>query len=371
MAHPESYMRLALNLAAKAVGDTSPNPVVGAVIVKGGRVVGRGYHRRAGLPHAEVEALRAAGKKARHAAMYVTLEPCDHLGRTPPCCEAVIAAGIKRVVVAMKDPHPITNGRGIAHLRRAGVQVVAGVLEDEARRLNAPFVKAMTAHLPWVVAKVAQSLDGKIATATGASRWISSEASRRMAHRLRRGVDAILVGVNTVVADNPSLTVRAGRPSLRKDRPLKVILDSRLRTPLSSRCLSSSSSTPTIMATTERSAKKQAPYRRRGVDLIVLPPLRGRVPLKQLLQGLLLHYQVQSVLIEGGGEVLASAFQEQLVDRLVWVVAPLILGGRTSPSSVGGGGIQRLQEAVRLKDLSVRRVGTDVVIEGDVVYPSI
>ncbi|OGX31318.1 MAG: riboflavin biosynthesis protein RibD [Omnitrophica WOR_2 bacterium RIFCSPHIGHO2_12_FULL_64_13] len=248
--------------------------------------------------------------------------------------------------------------------------MATGVLAEEARRLNAPFVKAMTAQVPWVVAKVAQSLDGKIATATGESRWISSRPSRRLAHELRRGVDAILVGVNTVRADDPSLTVRVARRLRRRDRPLRVIVDSRLRTPLSSRCLASPSSPTTVIATTERAVKKQAPYRRRGVDLIVMPPVQGRVPLTRLLQGLLLRYQVQSVLIEGGGEILASAFEERLVDRLVWVVAPIIIGGRASPSSVAGRGIQRLAEAIRLKDLRVRRLGTDVVMEADVVYPS-
>ncbi|MBI3323231.1 MAG: bifunctional diaminohydroxyphosphoribosylaminopyrimidine deaminase/5-amino-6-(5-phosphoribosylamino)uracil reductase RibD, partial [Candidatus Omnitrophica bacterium] len=191
-------MRLALELAGKALGDTSPNPVVGAVIVKGGRVVGRGYHRRAGLPHAEVEALRDAGKQARGATMFVTLEPCAHTGRTPPCCEAIITAGIRRVVVAMADPNPRTDGRGIAWLRRAGIQVLTGVLKEEAGRLNEPFTKYITKRLPWVIVKIAQTLDGKIATRTGESRWISSAASRELAHRLRRQVDAIVVGVNTV-----------------------------------------------------------------------------------------------------------------------------------------------------------------------------
>lgn len=374
-------MRVALRLAARALGETSPNPAVGAVIVKGGRIVGRGYHRRAGLPHAEVEALRQAGRSARGSTMYVTLEPCDHTGRTPPCCDAVMAAGVRRVVTAMHDPNPITNGRGLARLRRAGVEVTTGVLEDEAKRLNAPFVKAMTARLPFVTAKVAQSLDGKIATTTGESRWISSEASRRMSHELRREADVILVGVNTVIADDPALTVRGVKRPLRLHRPLKVIVDSRLRTPLSSRCLSSG----TMIATTVRSATQQAPYRHRRIELLVLPPSRarhhapagvrrrrvadGRVPLKKLLQELWRRHQVQSVLIEGGGEVLASAFQERLVDRLVWVVAPIIIGGRASPSSVGGPGIRKLAEAVRLKGVRIRRVGEDVVIEADVAYP--
>lgn len=363
-------MRLALNLAARAVGDTSPNPAVGAVIVKGGRIVGQGYHRRAGLPHAEVEALRRAGKKARGATMYVTLEPCDHLGRTPPCCDAVIAAGITRVVVAMKDPNPITNGRGLARLRRAGVQVVAGVLEDEAQRLNRPFTKTMATGLPWTVAKVAQSLDGKIAGSLGQSRWISSPASRHLVHELRRQVDAILVGLNTVLKDDPRLSARgAGRPP-RAGRPIRVVVDSHLRAPVSSRCLSSADGVQAVIATTERSPRKQQPFRRRGVEMLVLPPLKGRVPLTRLLRELVRRYDVQSVLLEGGGELLASAFKERVVDQIVWFVAPMILGGRSSPSSVGGPGIRRLAEAVRLKDMRIRRVGEDVVIESDVAYPT-
>jgi diaminohydroxyphosphoribosylaminopyrimidine deaminase/5-amino-6-(5-phosphoribosylamino)uracil reductase len=278
----------------------------------------------------------------------------------------VKAEGIKRVVVAMKDPNPITNGRGIAHLRRAGIAVTSGVLEAEAKRLNAPFIKAMTANLPWVTAKVAQSLDGKIATATGESRWISSAASRQLAHELRRGVDAMLVGVNTVIADDPSLTVRGVKRPSRPHRPLRVIVDTHLRTPLSSRCLSPGA----IIATTVRSTTKQAPYRRKGIELIVLPPLRGHVPLKRLMRELWKRHQVQSVLIEGGGEVSASAFQERIVDHLVWIVAPLLIGGRASPSSLGGSGIRRLREAIQLKDLTVRRLGQDVIVEADVEYPT-
>ena len=362
-------MRLALQLASRAVGDTSPNPAVGAVVVKAGRVVGRGYHQRAGLPHAEVNALHQAGGKARGADLYVTLEPCSHTGRTPPCCEAVIAAGIRRVVVGMKDPNPLVDGRGISRLRRAGLHVVTGVLEDEAKRLTASFTKTMTTRLPLVIAKVAQSVDGKIATRTGDSQWISSEASRAHAHRLRRSVDAIVVGVKTVLRDNPRLTARDPARAPRPGRPIRVIVDSRLRTPLTSRCLAVQASAPTILATTARAARRRARFERRGIDVLVLPPSRGRVPLRRLFHELAGRYQVQSVLLEGGGELLASAFQERLVDRIVWFLAPLIIGGRRSVSTVGGEGVARLSQAIRLREVSVRRVGTDVMIEGDVVYP--
>ena len=364
------YMRLALRLAARAVGDTSPNPVVGAVIVKRGRIIGQGYHHQAGLAHAEVEALRQAGRRSRGATMYVTLEPCQHTGRTPPCCDAVVRAGIRRVVMAMKDPNPITNGRGIARLRRAGVQVATGVLEREARRLNAPFAKAITAKMPWVIAKIAQSLDGKIATRTGDSRWISSAASRAFSHQLRRQVDAVLVGVKTVLRDNPRLTARGPQTPARAGRPIKVIVDSRLRTPLSSRCLSDAFPTLTIMATTQRSTATHAPFvRRRGIEVLVFPPSRGRVPLRRLFRELVRRYQIMSVLLEGGGEVLASALADRLVDRLVWVIAPLIIGGRDSPSAVGGAGIQRLAQAIRLRDVTLRRLGPDLVLDASVVYP--
>ena len=363
-------MRLALWLASKALGDTSPNPAVGAVIVKSERVVGQGYHRQAGLPHAEVEALREAGARAKGATMFVTLEPCAHTGRTPPCCEAIIEAGIRCVVVARKDPNPLTNGRGIARLRSAGIQVILGVLEEEAERLNAPFAKFITKALPWAIVKISQSLDGKIATRTGDSKWISSVASRELAHRLRRQVDAIVVGVNTVRRDDPLLTVRgAGRP-VRPHKPLKVIVDSHLRTPLTSRCLSKASPAKTILATTERSSRKRAPFLTRGADVLVLPSLRGRVPLARLFRELARRYGVMSVLIEGGGEVIASALEERLVDRVVWSIAPIIIGGRTSPSSVGGEGPARLAKAVRVDDVLIQRMGVDLVLDASIEYPN-
>ncbi|MBI2104542.1 MAG: bifunctional diaminohydroxyphosphoribosylaminopyrimidine deaminase/5-amino-6-(5-phosphoribosylamino)uracil reductase RibD [Candidatus Omnitrophica bacterium] len=359
-------MRLALRLAGRALGRTSPNPAVGAVVVKGGRVIGQGYHRRAGLPHAEVEALRRAGARARGSTLYVTLEPCNHTGRTPPCCDAILTAGVSRVVIAAKDPNPITNGRGLARLRRSGVRVVAGVLEQEARRLNEPFWKAMRSRMPLVIAKVGQSLDGKIATARGESRWITSPAARRLAHQWRSRVDAILVGVNTVLRDDPRLTAR-GVPR-RLDRPLKVIVDSRLRIPLRAKCLSAQPHAPTLIATTVRAGRKRASLRRRGAEVLTLPPRRGRVPLRRLCRQLA-RRGVQSVLIEGGGEVLASAFAERLVDRIVFFIAPLLIGGRQAPGSLGGVGARRLSQAVRLADITYRRAGPDLCVEARVVYP--
>ena len=233
---PVRHMRRALALARRGAGRTAPNPLVGAVVVRGGRVVGAGYHHRAGAPHAEVLALRQAGRRARGATLYVTLEPCNHHGRTPPCCDAILAAGIARVVVADLDSNPLTAGRGLARLRRAGLRLTTGLLAQDARALNAPFHKVMRTGLPWVIAKIGQSLDGKIAARSGASRWITSAPARRLGQVWRGRVDAVLVGVNTVLQDDPRLSARAGRP--RRGRPVKVIVDSRLRTPLTARCLS-------------------------------------------------------------------------------------------------------------------------------------
>lgn len=359
-------MSRALQLARKAEGWTSPNPMVGAVIVKGGRVLGEGYHRRAGWPHAEVEALRAAGARARGSTLYVTLEPCDHYGRTPPCTDAIIASGVSRLVVAAQDPNPITNGRGLARLRRAGIRVTTGVMAQEAQRLNEAFHKAMTAGLPLVIAKVGQSLDGKVATARGESRWITSPAARRLAHQWRSHVDAILVGVNTVIEDDPLLTVR-GVPS-RPGRPIKVIVDSRLRMPPRARCLSSASPAPTLIATTARQSTRRTALERRGAEILIFRPQRGRVPLRELCR-VLARRGIQSVLIEGGAEVLASAFAERLVDRVVWFIAPLLIGGRGAPSALGGQGIERLRNAVRLTDVEMLRVGPDFCVEARVLYP--
>ena len=370
------YMRRALALARRAEGRTSPNPLVGAVIVRGGRIIGEGFHRRAGAPHAEVVALQRAGASAHGGTLYVTLEPCHHLGRTPPCTDAVLAARIARVVVAARDPNPITDGRGIARLRRAGIRVVTGLLEAEAERLNEPFRKAMTSQMPLVLAKSGQSLDGKIATAGGESRWITSPAARRLVHHWRSRVDAVLVGVQTVLRDDPLLTVRgvARRPG----RPIKVIVDSRLRTPPTARCLSAASPAPSIVATTclprrgagmaMRSRAQHRALTRSGAEVVAFPARRGRVPLRRLCR-YLVRRGIQSVLIEGGGELLAGALEERVVDRILFFIAPVLLGGRSAPSSVGGAGVSRLTRAVRLAELTCRRVGPDLCIEARVVYP--
>lgn len=358
----EFYMRQALRLARKALGQTSPNPAVGAVVVKNGVIVGKGYHRRAGLAHAEVEALLDAGKKARGATLYVTLEPCNHTGRTPPCCDAILASGIRHVVVAVKDPNPITRGRGIKCLQRSGVKVTTGVLAEQARQLNNPFFKVMTQGLPFVRLKLAQSLDGKIATVSGQSQWITSAASRNEGHRWRSRFDAILVGVNTVIADNPRLTSRLKGKSR---QPVKIILDSRLRTPATARCLSGKVWIATLLPASHPRAK--ALISRGAVIMQSKAGKKGRIALRPLFSELA-RRGIQSILIEGGAETAASALDERLVDRAAFFIAPLILGGQGARGAVGGSGIESLSRAIRLESATTRWIGKDLCIEGDIAY---
>ncbi len=350
------YMQRALALARQAEGRTSPNPLVGAVIVHNGRVVGEGYHRCAGAPHAEVEALRVAGAMARGATMYVTLEPCAHHGRTPPCTEAIIAAGISKVFYATGDPNPLVNGKGHARLAAAGIAVDCGLCEREARELNRPFFKHVTTGRPLVTAKFAMSLDGKIATRTGDARWISNPASRQRVHHLRNLSDAILVGVGTVLADNPCLTTRL--PSSAGVRhPLRIVADSTGRAPLTAAIFDPQLPGHTVLATTTVApAGYRAELAARGVEVWTLPAdPRGRVSLPALLdaigqRGLL------TLLVEGGSELLGALFAEGLVDR-VWVfVAPLIIGGVGAPGPVGQPGAARLAGALRLRNLRVELI---------------
>ncbi|MEW5897801.1 MAG: bifunctional diaminohydroxyphosphoribosylaminopyrimidine deaminase/5-amino-6-(5-phosphoribosylamino)uracil reductase RibD [Bacillota bacterium] len=356
-------MRLALELAKKAEGFTSPNPLVGAVLVKDGEIVGTGCHARAGSPHAEIMALREAGEKAQGATLYVNLEPCCHHGRTGPCTEAVIAAKIRKVVVAMADPNPLVAGKGIARLRQAGVEVAVGVLEAEAGRLNEVFSKYITTGLPFVVLKAAMSLDGKIATRRGESRWITSEQARIFGHRLRHRYDAILAGVGTVLADNPSLTARLPEGGGRD--PVRVVLDSSARTPPGAKIINQASPAHTLIAATPKApAARVAALKEAGAEVLVLPPdEKGRVNLPLLMKELA-GREITSVLIEGGAEVHASALNAGIVDKVAWFIAPRIIGGKEAPGPVGGLGAGRLDEAVPLRNVSVQRIGEDIYIEG-------
>jgi diaminohydroxyphosphoribosylaminopyrimidine deaminase/5-amino-6-(5-phosphoribosylamino)uracil reductase len=362
------WMGRALALARRAEGRTSPNPLVGAVLVRNGRAVGEGYHKGPGRPHAEVEALQAAGARARGATLYVTLEPCTHTDkRTPPCAPAVIRAGPARVVIGMADPNPRVAGDGIAALREAGVSTEAGCLEAECRALNAPYVRAMTTGLPWVTLKVAQTLDGKVATASGASRWITGEAARRHGHGLRARNDVILVGIGTVKADDPALTCRLARG---RD-PVRVVVDARLETPPAARVLTEPARVPTILSALD-GADPARGRRLEAAGARVLPLPRaagradtGRIDLEALLKALV-REGWHRVLCEGGPKLASELVRQRLVNRVAFYLAPRILGGDDARGSVGGASPADLSDALALGPLRVRRLGSDVLIEADV-----
>lgn len=361
-------MILALRLAAKGRGTVSPNPMVGAVVVRKGRIVGRGFHARPGLPHAEILALRQAGNLAAGATLYVTLEPCCHQRkRTPPCVPDVIRSGIRRVVIAMTDPNPLVKGRGVAALRRAGLAVTVGVARQEAEELNKAYSHWMRTKRPYVILKAGMTLDGKIATATGESKWIAGPSSRRDVHRLRREVDAVLIGVGTVVHDDPSLTARLGPrlTRLAKRQPLRVVVDSRLRISPRARVLAQQEAGKTVVATTALadSVKKRA-LLEQGIEVLTLPLAGGSVSLAALMNDLG-RRGITSVLLEGGGKLNAAMLKARLVQRVRFYVAPLLLGGDDAKSVIRGKSPARLASAMRLRHLTTRVVGGDLVVEGD------
>lgn len=368
----ERFMAQALGLAKRAYGRTSPNPMVGAVLVREGQVIGRGWHHKAGAPHAEVEALADAARR-RHAVagatIYVTMEPCCTYGRTPPCTEALMRAGVSRVVVAAVDPNPRHAGRGLELLRQAGITVDSGALAAESQRLNEAFNHWIVNRTPWVTAKSAMTLDGKIATASGESKWITGPASRAHAHRLRLGADAVLVGVETVLADDPSLTLRT-QPGFRVPAavPLKrrIILDTRARTPLGCRLASDEARANTLVVVGESADPAKIAALQARVMLIRAPEREGRIDLQWLLPELG-QMSIQHLLVEGGGTVLAAFFESGLVHRTAFFYAPRILGGEESRRSVAGRGFRSLAEAPSLTDVESRRFGEDLFITARVV----
>ncbi len=364
MTRHEFYMKMALALAEKGRGTTSPNPMVGAVIVKKGMIISSAYHHRAGALHAEALALRKAGKTAKGSTLYVNLEPCAHTGRTPPCTDAIIESRIKKVYCAMVDPNPLNNGRGIQVLRKNNIDVEVGLLEADAQKLNKVFIKYITRKMPFVTLKMAESLDGKIATRAGDSKWISSDLSRDYVHRLRSEVDAVLVGVNTILRDNPVLSSR------RQRSPIKVVLDSSLKVPDNARIFSKASPALNIVAISKKSLNKRMTIEKirrlnkKGV-LIISCGRHDRVDLKELL-GDLAELEIANLMVEGGGETAAGFIEEGLVDRVLFFIAPKIIGGRDAITSVEGQGIDRVKKAVQLKNAEVERKGNDILVKGDI-----
>jgi diaminohydroxyphosphoribosylaminopyrimidine deaminase/5-amino-6-(5-phosphoribosylamino)uracil reductase len=374
----ERFMREALCLAARGEGFTRPNPMVGAIVVRSGEAIGRGWHEKCGGPHAEVNAIKeasAAGEKSvSGATLYVTLEPCCHTGRTPPCVDLIIASGIARLVCAMEDPNPLVAGKGIAALKAAGIEVSVGTLERESRALNRAFVKHITTGLPYVILKSAVSLDGKIATASGESKWISCEESRKDAHLLRARVSAIMTGIGTVLADDPLLSARPAGGA--RAQPKRIIVDTNLRIPLTSKIVASSREIPTVIAIGARTANSVDPEIRAkfatleaaGVRIIPVGERDGRVDLA-LLAVILGIDGIDSILIESGGTLAWGALEAGIVDRVRFYVAPVIIGGERARSAIGGNGVESLAKAPTLANAETRMVGRDIVVEGDLCLP--
>ncbi len=351
------HMQRALKLAEKGKGRVHPNPLVGCVIAHGDEIVGEGYHIAFGRAHAEVEALQKAGVKARGATAYVTLEPCAHWGKTPPCTEALIQAGIKRVVAAMKDPNPRVAGRGFSALKKAGIEVTSGVMERYAQEMNRAFVVWVTEQRPYVTLKVASSLDGKTATRTGQSQWITSPQSRSAGHQWRTEADAIAVGIHTILNDNPSLTAHGkGR------NPVRIIFDSHLKTPTAARCLREPGQT-WILTTAQGTSSKAKALKRRGAVIHTVPAHQKQIDLSKALP-LLAREGVAHLLVEGGATLHASFVEAKLVDEVVWYLAPLLIGGTLAKPAIGGRGVSTLTQASRLKDLLMYRLGDDLCIRG-------
>jgi len=364
-----TFMKQALRLAARGRGTTSPNPMVGAVIVAKGKVVGSGYHKQAGGPHAEVFALQQAKSQSRHATLYLTLEPCCHTEkRTPPCVPDIIESGVRRVVVAMRDPNPQVTGRGIQQLKRAGIAVEVGCLKSEAVKLNEVYIHWVKTGLPFVILKSAMTLDGKIATAKGESKWMTGPKAREHVHQLRSRVDAIAVGVNTVLQDDPQLTARLtgkkGKATGTR-QPVRLIFDSRLRIPLTARVLKNIETNPTAIATTNlASHKKIEQLRSTWVEVMVLPQKRKQVSIRRCLQELG-DMGITSLLVEGGSELNASFLREGLVNQVYLFMAPTLLGGQNAKGLIGGLSPKHLAGKIAISNLHTQFIGNDFLVSGD------
>ncbi|QTA86399.1 bifunctional diaminohydroxyphosphoribosylaminopyrimidine deaminase/5-amino-6-(5-phosphoribosylamino)uracil reductase RibD [Desulfonema magnum] len=359
----KDFMKMALNLAAKGEGFTSPNPMVGAVVVKDNIVIGKGYHEAVGKAHAEVNAIDDAGSAAKGAVLYVTLEPCNHTGRTPPCTEKILGAGIRQVVVAMNDPNPDVTGGGNDYLKSHGVDVISGICEDEAKKLNEVFIKYIRTKRPFVLLKCAMTLDGRIAARTGDSKWVSGEASRKFVHRLRHATDAIMVGIGTVKNDDPSLTTRLD--DMKGSDPTRIILDTHLSIPQNAKMLRSDSDADTLIITGDSvSADKRAGIEKNKNVRVVESPLKNGVIDLDLLMDRLGAMGVTSLLIEGGGNVIASAMKAGIIDKINFFYAPKILGGDDGIPVCKGPGPDLMSDSAPVKNINVRRFGDDIMIEG-------
>ncbi|HPS62975.1 MAG TPA: bifunctional diaminohydroxyphosphoribosylaminopyrimidine deaminase/5-amino-6-(5-phosphoribosylamino)uracil reductase RibD [Bacteroidales bacterium] len=355
-----TYMKRALTLAERGAGWVNPNPMVGAVVVKEGRIIGEGYHEFFGGPHAEVNALAGCDEgSAEGATLYITLEPCSHTGKTPPCTDLILRHRIGRVVTAMEDPNPLVAGQGHKRLQEAGIEVVTGILEQQARALNEAFIKFITTGRPWGVLKTAMTLDGKIATVTNASRWITGESSRRIVHRMRGRMNAIMVGINTVLTDDPRLNIRLKG---NWKNPLKVIVDTRCRIPLTAAVLTTDPQLTLVATTNLSEPARRKELERLGAQVIVCPEAEGKVDL-DYLAGALGQMGIDSLLIEGGSTLAFSALQAGIVDKVVSFVAPRILGGANAPTPVGGPGIETMEKAIELGPMKIKRIGNDLMIE--------
>lgn len=356
----EDYMKVAVALAKKGVGRTSPNPAVGAVVVKNRNIIGRGYHKKAGLPHAEVYALQQAGKRAKGADLYITLEPCNHYGRTPPCTDSIIRAGIKKVFVGMKDPNPLVSGKGIQRLKKAGIKVKAGLDEKKCRGINEAYIKYITTKTPLVTLKLASTLDGKIAASSGDSKWITGTASRKHVHKMRSVNDAVMVGIGTVLRDNPELTTRL----VKGENPVRIVVDSALRIPMHAKVLDDQRGSVLIATTKMGMSEKVKRLKAKGAEVLVLPVKDNGVDLRELMTELGKR-EITSVMMEGGARLAASALRQGVVDKVALFYAPKIVG-QEGLSMIGELGIKKLTHALNLKNMSCTKLGDDILLTANV-----
>ncbi len=351
----KKYMEEAIKLAERGKGNVSPNPLVGSIIVKRGSVVGKGYHKRCGCDHAEIMALKEAAHKARGSTLYVTLEPCSHWGKTPPCTQNIVDAGVREVVIGMKDPNPKVNG--YLELKQRGIKTKIGILEDECKKLNEPYVKWIKKKRPFVVVKAAMSLDGKIATKTGDSKYITGKEARRFVHQLRSELDAVMVGSKTVLKDNPQLTVR-----LSKGRnPVKVILDSSFKTPVNAKVVKNEPEKLIIATSKKASKSKIKKFRQKGVKVVITNTKKGKIDLEILMKELA-SLEICSIMIEGGAELNSEAIKSGIVDKVLFFISPGLIGAGLE--AIGDLGITKVDKKIRLKRLDYKKIGKDILIEG-------